>query len=322
MIFTISGNDSEVQPVDASFTSSSPRCGEVILRHRCVRRGFTLVELLLVVSIIALLIGLLLPALGSARRAGRAAVNLANVRSLGQALHYYMNDWEALVPVRLPPGERHLKSQRLEARWHWFVGDYVGYPFKAVTESEQQMIVSGAPLPRLDNSVFLDPNHTLADLGGASGTIDATRNGSYGYNYHYLGNSRVDNPRPHYDNFPVRLSLIKTWDRTICIAGSLGNQTVFRDTGRRGEHSYTLDPPRLDTRRNNAHRFAQSNGMSPVEARHKGRGAVAFLDGHAANMTLAELGYVVIDADRNEVAHNRGDNSLWNGLGTDPEPSR
>ena len=297
-------------------------------RHLCpslrrpTRRGFTLIELLVVISIIALLIGLLLPALSSARDAGRAAVNLSNVRSLGQGLHHYMNDWESLLPVRLPPGERHQRSQRLEARWHWFVGDYVGYPFKAASDADRAIITGGLPLPRIDNAVFLDPNHTLADLGGSSGTIDATRNGSYGYNYHYLGNSRSTNPRPRYDHFPVHLSLIKTWDRTICIASSLGNQSVFAETGQRGEHSYTLDPPRLDTKRNNAQRFAQNSGMSPVEARHRQRGAVAFLDGHAAAMSLADLGYVVENEQRNQVAHNRGDNSLWNGLGTDPEPSR
>jgi len=287
-----------------------------------VRRAFTLIELLVVISIIALLIGLLLPALSSARQAGRAAVNLSNVRSLGQGLHYYMNDWDSLIPVRLPPGERHKKTQRLEARWHWFIGDYVGYPFKAASDADRDIILTGAPLPRIDNKVFLDPNHTLADLGGSSGAIDAARNGSYGYNYQYLGNSRTDNPRPDYDNFPVRLSLIKTWDRTICIASSLGNQSVFADTGQRGEHSYTLDPPRLDTKRNNAQRFAQGSGMSPVQIGHGRKGAVAFLDGHAAAMSLAELGYVVENEERNQVAHNRGDNSLWNGLGTDPEPLR
>ena len=50
------------------------------------RNGFTLVELLVVVSIIALLIGILLPALGSAREAAREAACKANLRSVGQGV--------------------------------------------------------------------------------------------------------------------------------------------------------------------------------------------------------------------------------------------
>jgi prepilin-type N-terminal cleavage/methylation domain-containing protein len=61
------------------------------------RRGasaFTLIELLVVVAIIALLIGILLPALGAARMAGQTTVCLTNVRSIGQAATMYANDNE------------------------------------------------------------------------------------------------------------------------------------------------------------------------------------------------------------------------------------
>ena len=65
--------------------------GSVLILHRpfAARRaaGFTLVELLIVIGIIALLIALLLPALEATREAARRAVNAANVRSLVQALH-------------------------------------------------------------------------------------------------------------------------------------------------------------------------------------------------------------------------------------------
>jgi len=61
--------------------------------------GFTLVELLVVITIIAMLMGLLIPAVQSARRSGQRASCMNNQQQIGKAFMNY-----ATAKDKLPPG--------------------------------------------------------------------------------------------------------------------------------------------------------------------------------------------------------------------------
>jgi len=69
---------------------------------RCSRAGFTLIELLVVIAIIALLIGVLLPAIGKAREAGRQTVCMSNIRNFSLGANMYGADYkDSLWPDKL-----------------------------------------------------------------------------------------------------------------------------------------------------------------------------------------------------------------------------
>jgi prepilin-type N-terminal cleavage/methylation domain-containing protein/prepilin-type processing-associated H-X9-DG protein len=73
------------------------------LHARRSTASFTLIELLVVVAIIAVLVAILLPALGRARENARALVCLSQLRQIGSAMVAYSSEFQGMFPPSVVP---------------------------------------------------------------------------------------------------------------------------------------------------------------------------------------------------------------------------
>lgn len=189
-------------------------------------RGFTLIELLVVIAIVALLIGIMLPALGRARESGRAVVCSSNQRQLVTAFTLYTDDHRGTA---MP----HLRTSGV-TRTYWYGQENIATQTLDHTRGTLTPYLSAAPG---DRSVFECPEQPEGSYHtqGSTGTFTST----YGYNAYGL----APNTSGYFELYNQRTLKLAQIERP-------SSQLVFADTmivlfSGQPSNSALLDPPQL-----------------------------------------------------------------------------
>lgn len=265
------------------------------MRKRIRIHGFTLVELLVVVSIIALLISILLPSLGRARKQTKSLLCLSNLRQLSHGWHMYADENNDISL----PGRYAKESGGTSNPSNWYdVGNGKKYRPRWVATMGKQVGIFAFNQPSTSDD-RQDYDSKVYACPAAPKWIDE-RNYAYGYNHQFLGNARKSNGQFH--NFPVNRSRIRSFAGTVLGGDCMGTAAGVAQNQRKaysnsgtdfnglGNHGWTLDPPRLTPTSDRGTGDAGSPRTS-VDPRHLDKANVVFCDGHGETVKPKRLGY-------------------------------
>jgi prepilin-type N-terminal cleavage/methylation domain-containing protein/prepilin-type processing-associated H-X9-DG protein len=243
--------------------------------NRSVHGGFTLVELLVVIGIIALLISILLPSLSAAREQGNQIKCLSNIRQLGMAFVSYANENKGKLPF--PSASRSAEHKKTD--WiYWQTSPTASVPFVPALRDSAVVHYLGKDGSPESLRCPTDPWQERAV------TAPATASTGGPYLYSYAANSLMtDGKKIGSIFYPYTVSSIRKSTEKILL-GEEAETTI--DDGRWIVHpkaTVTSVGNRLAIRHDRRRKLPDNDANWVDNLDRKGN--VAFLDGHAEYST-------------------------------------